>query len=71
MNDIAKLLMIEQGGKNLKLDNTLLVTDTIDIDMDMSAREEQLAKRFPLKLSATCLVIVFKGSLKWSVNLRD
>ena len=69
MNDIAKLLMIKDGGKSLELDNTLLVTDTIDIDM--SAREEELAKRFPLKLSAACMVIVFKGSLKWSVNLRD
>ena len=67
------LLMIENGGRTLTLNNTLLVTDTLDptTGTEMGGRVERFIKRFPMKLTSTCIVIVFKGSLKFSVNFRD
>ncbi len=67
------LMMIEDGGRTLTLNNTLLVTDTIGTTngVDMDARVEKFINRFPMKLTSSCMVIVSKGMLKFSVNFRD
>lgn len=67
------LSMMENDGRTLTLGNMLLVTDNMDAhsDNDINERAISIVKRFPLKLTAACMVIVFKGKVRFSVNLRD
>ena len=37
----------------------------------MTERMDRFVMRFPMKMSAACMVIVFKGSVKFSVNFRE
>ena len=67
------LSMMENDGRTLALDNKLLVTDNLETqsDIDFSVRANNIVKRFPMKLTAACMVIVFKGKVRFSVNLRN
>ena len=67
------LPMMENDGRTLTLGSKLLVTDNLDglPAHDGTDTTGDAAGRFPMKLSAACLVVVIKGSVRFSVNLRD
>lgn len=67
------LSLLTEGGRTLTLGQILQVTDNLDrtFDMEMDVRKEHFLSHFPMKMSAACMVIVFKGSVKFSVNFRD
>ena len=65
------LSMLENDGRTLTLGSKLLVTDNLE---GQPMRDDSLndnAKRFPMKLSAACMVVVIKGSVRFSVNFRE
>lgn len=67
------LSMMENDPRTLSLGHTLLITDNLETSqfLDTQERMKRLGKRFPMKVSAACVVIVFKGSVRFSVNFRD
>lgn len=68
--DLSKMV---NGDRTLFMGNTLLVTDNLECEpvADMKDRVDSFMKRFPMKLSVACMVIVFKGSVRFSVNFRE
>lgn len=67
------LSMLGTDGRTLCLGSTLLVTDNLE-SQSFDGNKERVSnfvKRFPMKLSTACMVIVYKGSVKFSVNLRE
>ena len=67
------LSMLDNDGRRLSLGSALLVTDNLEQRpiSDMTERMDRFVMRFPMKMSAACMVIVFKGSVKFSVNFRE
>ena len=65
--------MLDNDGRRLSLGSALLVTDNLEQRpiSDMTERMDRFVMRFPMKMSAACMVIVFKGSVKFSVNFRE
>lgn len=67
------LSMMENDSRALSLGTALLVTDNLDNEPDISLidRIDYSVKRFPIKTTAACMVIVFKGSVRFNVNFRE
>ncbi len=65
------LSMLENDGRTLTLGSKLLVTDNLEGPPTRYDSINENAKRFPMKLSAACMVVVIKGSVRFSVNFRD
>lgn len=65
--------MIENDSRALSLGTALLVTDNLDKEPDIEIVDkiEYSVKRFPVKTTSACMVIVFKGSVRFSVNFRE
>ncbi len=65
--------MMESDARTLSMGSTLLVTDNLDCQLVSTNRErdDKQAKQFPMKLPSACMVIVFKGSVRFSVNFQD
>ena len=63
----------ENDSRALSLADTLMITDNLDVvsNNEIETKVANLVKHFPMKLAATCMVIVFKGSVKFSVNFQD
>ena len=61
------------NGRTLTMGTDLMVTDNLDIAL--ASGQDNTAgiddKRFPMKLNATCMALVLKGNVKFSVNFRD
>lgn len=65
--------MVGDSAWALSLNDTLFVTDNL-AGVATPEQDEGLQRdvqRFPMKLTTTCMVIVLKGSVKFSVNFRD
>lgn len=70
---MVDLSMLANHDRTLCLGNLLMVSDNLESQPvnDVIEKFNSDVKRFPIKVSATCLVFVFKGSVKFSVNLRE
>lgn len=65
--------MVGDSAWALSLNDTLFVTDNL-AGVAAAEQDEGLQRdvqRFPMKLTTACMVIVLKGSVKFSVNFRD
>lgn len=66
------LSMMDSNGRALVMNDTLLVNDNLAMPFKISDYlMERYSKRFPLKITTTCMVIVYKGSVTFTVNFRD
>ena len=67
------LSMIPVNESAILLDGKLLVMDNLDYPERISSSDEMedFKRRFPMKLSLNCILIVVKGTIRFSVNFRD
>ena len=68
-----ELSMFPTNDTAIILDGRLLAMDNINQEEYFAGDDkmQQFVKRFPLKLSSACMIIVIKGSLQFCVNFRD
>ena len=62
-----------KNGRTLTMGTELLVTDNLETSVEAGPNDAAgiNEKQFPMKLKATCLVLVLKGGVKFGVNFRD
>ncbi len=67
------LSMIPVNESAILLDGKLLVMDNLDFPGRITPSNvmEDFKRRFPMKLSLNCILIVVKGTIRFSVNFRD
>ena len=65
--------MLDNNGRALLMNDALLVNDNLDEQPYMITAEsmERFVKRFPMKMTASCMLIVYEGSVTIGVNFRD
>ena len=68
-----ELSMMPVNQSAIMLDDKMLVMDNLSLSPDdsMDSGLNDFMNRFPLKLSAACILIVVRGSVKFGVNFRD
>ena len=73
LEQMAGLSLMPLNESALMLDDKLLVMDNLDASIMPCSCEELLAfkKRFPMKLSHDCILIVVDGTLRFSMNFND
>ena len=67
---LADMSMIPVNETALVLDDKLLIMDNLAAD-NHDVPLDEVINRFPMRLSTTCLLIVVKGTVGFSVNFRD
>ena len=67
------LSMMDNNGRALLMNDALLVNDNLDEQPYMVTAEsmERFVKRFPMKMTASCMLIVYEGTVTIGVNFRD
>ena len=70
---LLDLSILPWNESMLSLGNSLLVMDNLEGPHLLMRDDEMddLIKRFPMKLTATCLIIVIEGTVSFKVNFRD
>ena len=66
------LSMMPTNDTSIIFEDKMMVMDNLgDVHQADSVEVNNLMNRFPLKLSSSCMLIVIKGEVKFSVNFRD
>ena len=70
---IANELSVLPANENtIRFDGKMTVTDNLNDEGPLNENGEMLpySRRFPMKLTTACMIIVIKGSVRFSVNFR-
>lgn len=68
-----EMSVLPTNEHSIQFDGKVLVTDNLNDEgpLDNQGKMQSFDRRFPMKLASACIIIVIKGSVKFSVNFRD